>query len=335
MPEGVNKMIKALSCHATIAILTVFSLTFLVQPLARASEKKGASHVPTALQGPWFAGKSCASSGTYEFLGRNWIIKINPEITTENGRKEFPFLGEVFKELNSKNKNSVSYEQNLLKRVNGKIRIEKGMSIFKAKGSNHAEREFVFPANAPRTKFFWVRCEKSGISSKFWEGQSVYIKNITQALTLVNNIDDGCQAGATSCEKALFDAIDIDENNEISAAEIITFLRRVSILFLFGDIRLNGQSISYVDPQNFVYAKFGAFLAGPTIAGYIMSNVDYNDNGKIEPEELLLFMKSLGLPISDHLATVMLQQAIRDGSQIMLSLRSFRNSSGTLPGFAK
>lgn len=296
-------------------VLFILSIILMVttSSAASASQQSDSPHVPKSLQGPWYIGTSCSSTFQYEYFGQNWAVYIDRIKVSGEQRVFFNtqiLMRDITQTIGKRGFIEKASYQKLIKGKDQTYKSIPGQYEFRETNTTTLKGHFVSPPGVPkRFDDSLRRCDDANDRPKLFDLVSLYMNDITNALNIINSIYDGCSFSTKTCESSIFSTIDINNDDKISRAELVTFLRKISILSLFyGKIISKDNSMfSQINPDEILGVQFLSSVVSPYIINEVIDNVDYNGDKYIEPKELFLFLQSFGLPLSKGLSMQLLR----------------------------
>ncbi len=284
--------------------------------------------VPAALQGAWYVGESCSDVTSYFFRGDGWSIGIEEQADSETIEAD----SSLFSVLQIEPDGSMivsSYWEDPVKRAFVPATFKLTPSGSRIVGS------FVSPPGAVNVpKISEIRCDNPEIAGKPWPLVSDYLSDLTGILDSISTVQNACNTDAHACADAVVSVLDLNHDGKVSSAELVSFFRRASKLGILLGKTVPGTSMSHAEftLEQVTGAELGAAVVGPIFAQIVMSNIDYDGDGFIEPGELETFLRQVGMPPGHGYLGRLIESAKNSAEQAARSLNAWEQLLGAFGG---
>ncbi len=284
--------------------------------------------VPTALQGAWYVGESCSDVTSYFFRGDGWSVGIEEQADSETIEAD----SSLFSVLQLEPDGSMvvsSYWEDPVKRAFVPAKFKLTRSGSRIVGA------FVSPSGAVKVpKISEIRCDNPEIAGKPWPLVADYLSDLTGLLDSISTVQHACNTDPHACADAVVSVLDLNHDGKVSAAELVSFFRRVSKLGILFGKTVPGTSMSHAEftLEQVMGAELGAAVVGPIFAQIVMSNIDDDGDGFIEPNELETFLRQVGMPSGHGYLGRLIESAKDSAEQAAHSLNTWEQLLGAFGG---
>ncbi len=280
--------------------------------------------VPDALQGAWYVGQSCSDVGSYFFRGDGWWVAI----AEQADQRTIVAESSAFSVLQVEHGGAVvvsAYWRDPAKGEYVPARFKLTPAGSRVEGSYTLP-----PAAAHVPRIFEIRCDQPEIAGKPWPLASHYLSDLTTILGAASAIQHACGSGPHTCAGAIVAALDLNHDGKVSPAELVSFLRRAAKVGMLAGKSVPGTAMVRAEftLDQVAAAELGAATIGPIFAPIVMANVDYNNDGFIEEDELETLLHQIGVPPAPGTFTGLIQCAKGSADQVARSLGTLQKLLG-------
>ena len=261
----------------SLALALCLPLLMAAQAFAQPADKQ----FPAEFRGLWFAGKSCDEVDRFVLFGGNFGLVGGLKPAADGKFAMTSFGADIIADAKPGRLAVTRAEGDKSKLL---VREIKDATMV------------TYPQDTPDKKFDSRHCDNP--TPKDAQGVAL-LRLVRRVEVLAKNYADvaaacGDPAKLDPCAAAIVKVLDINGDGKVAPAELTTFLRHNAPLTGFiGGTEKEGRGYKSmtIDTEDLSSIEVGMTAFGPFLTNVIFSNADFDGNGFITPDEIVLLLK--------------------------------------------
>ena len=263
----------------------IFLIALCLALSAQAQAQPAEKQFPAEFRGLWFSGKSCEEADRFVLFGPSFGLVGALKPQAEGKFALTTFAADIVVEAKP--------DRLTVTRAEGG---DKKPLVREIKNGTMA----TYPQDAPDKKFDSRHCANPGARDPQAQPLLRLLRRVEILARNYADVADACRdpAKLEPCAAALIKVLDVNGDGKISPAELTTFLRHNAPLTGFmGGAEKEGKGYKSVtvDTEDLSGIEAAMTAFGPFITNVIFSNADFDGNGFLTADELVLVLKEENL----------------------------------------